>query len=347
MGRAGRIPNLKSKMPKSKMPKVTVCIPTYNRANFLTYALESVLQQTYGDFELLVCDDASTDSTPEIVRQYGDLRIRYIRHPENLGRSRNMRSGFEAARGEYFIKFDDDDALTPEFLAKTTAILDAESAVDFVCTNHWIIDANNQRIESATQENSARWGKDKLKPGIIPDLLWQTFDCQSLQVGSTLFRRNCLAEVDYMRPQADGCEDFDLLVRLALAGKQAYFLPGFLMEYRFHGGQTSLPQKLHFLQAKLFCLDSYHFSSGQLEARRLVKQAQTQQELALRLLEQGQIKKGRILLQESLPVLGNSRRAMLGLILSYLPNSWRQFILQKFRQFRPQNYTDKVRSREK
>jgi glycosyltransferase involved in cell wall biosynthesis len=328
------------------MPKVTVCIPTYNRANFLAHALESVLRQTYGDFELLVCDDASTDSTPEIVRQYGDSRIRYIRHPENLGRSRNMRSGFAAARGEYFIKFDDDDALTPEFIAKTTAILDAESAVDFVCTNHWIIDANNQRIESATQENSARWGKDKLKPGIIPDLLWQTFDYQSLQVGSTLFRYNCLAEVDYMRPQADGCEDFDLLVRLALAGKQAYFLPEFLMEYRFHGGQTSLPQKLHFLQAKLFCLDSYRFADEQLEARRLVKCAETQQDLALKLLENGKVKQGRTLLQESLQVLGNSRRARLGLIFSYFPHSWQQFILGIFRRFRPRSYTDKVRSRE-
>jgi GT2 family glycosyltransferase len=64
-------------------------------------------------------------------------------------------------------------------------------------------------------------------------------------VGSTLFRYQSLADVDYMRSQADGCEDFDLLVRLALAGKQAYFLPELLMEYRFHGGQTSLKQAVH------------------------------------------------------------------------------------------------------
>ena len=95
------------------------------------------------------------------------------------------------------------------------------------------------RIESATQENSVRWGKDQLAKGVIPDLMRQTFDYQSLQVGSTLFRRACLEQVDYMRPEADGCEDFDLLVRLAIAGDQGYFLPEFLMEYRFHGGQTS------------------------------------------------------------------------------------------------------------
>jgi cellulose synthase/poly-beta-1,6-N-acetylglucosamine synthase-like glycosyltransferase len=66
-----------------------------------------------------------------------------------------MRSGFEVSSGTYFIKFDDDDALTPEFLEKTVAVLEAEPSVDFVCTNHWIINQNGDRDESATSENSA------------------------------------------------------------------------------------------------------------------------------------------------------------------------------------------------
>jgi glycosyltransferase involved in cell wall biosynthesis len=197
------------------MPKVTVCIPTYNRANYLRYSVNSVLTQTYQDFELIICDDGSKDNTSEVISEWHDRRIRYIRQPKNIGRSKNMRSGFDAATGNYFVKFDDDDAITPEFLEKTVAVLDNEPTVDFVCTNHWIINQNGDRMESATLENAAKWGKDKLKQGTIPDLILQTFQYQSLQVGSTLFRRDCLAEVDYMRPEADGCEDFDLLVRLA------------------------------------------------------------------------------------------------------------------------------------
>jgi glycosyltransferase involved in cell wall biosynthesis len=325
------------------MPKVSVCIPTYNRANFLIYSVNSVLQQTYSDFELIICDDGSPDNTSEVVSQWNDSRIRYIKHPKNIGRSKNMRSGFEAATGEYFIKFDDDDGLTPEFLEKTVAILEAESAVDFVCTNHWIIDRNNNKIESATQENSAKWGKDKLKQGVIPNLMWQTFQYQSLQVGSTLFRRACLEEVNYMRPEADGCEDFDLLVRLSIAQKQGYFLPEFLMEYRFHGGQTSLGQNLHFLESKLFCLDSYRFPDEQLERQRLIKIAQTKQDLGLRLIEKGETKEGRKLLQESEQVLGQSRRATLGIIVSYLPTNFRHLVFQGFRQMRPKDYTEQVR----
>jgi hypothetical protein len=146
-----------------------------------------------------------------------------------------------------------------------------------------------------------------------------------------------------MRPEADGCEDFDLLVRLAIAGNQGYFLPEFLMEYRFHGGQTSLRQNLHFLSAKAFCINSYSFPDQELEKFRLVKLAATQQDLGLRLIEKGDTLEGRQLLYQSTQVIGNSPRATLGLIISYLPVSLRQLALQGFRQMRPKDYTEQVR----
>ncbi|MDJ0508873.1 MAG: glycosyltransferase family 2 protein [Crocosphaera sp.] len=326
------------------MAKVSVCIPTYNRSHYLKYAVNTVLSQTYSDFELIICDDGSPDNTPDVVAEFKDSRIRYIRHEKNIGRSLNMRSGFEAAKGEYFIKFDDDDGLTPEFLEKTVKVLDESKKVDFVCTNHWIINKDSQRSESATKENTIRWGKDQLKEGIIEDLDWQTFERQSLQVGSTLFRYSCLKEVDYMNPKADGCEDFDLLVRLALVGKVGYFLPQYLMEYRFHGGQTSLGQNLHFLQAKVHCIGGYRFSDQVLEKKRIIKLSQTQQDLGLRLIEQGNTEEGRKLLQASKQILGDSKRVKLGLLMSYLPVNVRQFILQWFRQLKPKDYTEKVRS---
>ncbi len=74
------------------MAKVSVCIPTYNRANLLHYAVNSVLNQTYNDFELIITDDGSKDNTAEVVSQWNDSRIRYIRHPQNIGKSNNMRT---------------------------------------------------------------------------------------------------------------------------------------------------------------------------------------------------------------------------------------------------------------
>jgi glycosyltransferase involved in cell wall biosynthesis len=325
------------------MPKVSICIPTYNRSNYLTYSVNSVLQQTYRDFELIICDDASTDDTPAIVSQWQDSRIRYIRHPQNIKRCRNMRSGFETATGDYFLKFDDDDAIAPEFLEKTVAILDRHPEIDFVCSDHWIINAKNERDEAATKANSVKWGKNRLKKGVIVDLERETFIHQSLQVGSTLFRRNCLQEVDFMRQKADGCEDFDLLVRLAIAGKQGYFLPELLMEYRFHGAQTSLKQDLHFLCAKVFCIDGYRFKDEDLERSRIEKLAGTQRVLGLRLIERGDSQKGRELLKQSDRILGSNLRAKVGLFLSYLPLSFRKIALNGFRRTRPKDYSEKVR----
>lgn len=326
------------------MPKVSVVIPTYNRADILPYAVNSVLQQTYGDFELLICDDASPDHTAAVVAQWQDPRIRYIRHPQNIQRSRNMRSGYEAAQGEYFIKFDDDDALTPDFLARTVAVLDQHPNVDFVCTDHWVINARNQRDEAATQANSAKWGKDQLQEAVIPDLVTETFERQSLQVGSTLFRRASLAAVDFMRFEADGCEDFDLLVRLALAGQTGYFIPERLMEYRFHGGQTSLRQDIHFLSAKLFCLEGYRFDQPPLEASRQVKIQGLKQVLALRLIEKGETQRGRQLLVDLRQGGDRSRRAQVGMVLSYLPLALRRWVFQSFRKVRPQDYSERVRT---
>ena len=326
-------------------PKVSVCIPTYNRAGILPYAVESVLGQTYSNFELLICDDASPDHTPQVVSQWSDPRIRYIRHPKNIKRSRNMRSGYEAAQGEYFIKFDDDDALTPTFLEKAVAVLDDQPTVDFVCSDHWVINARNQRDEAATAANSAKWGKDRLGDGIIDDLLTETFIHQSLQVGSSLFRKSSLESVDFMRFEADGCEDFDLLVRCAIAHQTAYFIPERLMEYRFHGGQTSLRQDIHFLTAKSFCLASYRFSHRpELEQARLNKLNGLKQVLAMRLIEKGETQKGRSLIAELKAIGSLSSRAQVGQVLSYLPSWARQLAFQGFRQVRPKDYSEKVRN---
>jgi hypothetical protein len=155
-----------------------------------------------------------------------------------------------------------------------------------------------------------------------------------------------------MRFEADGCEDYDLLVRLALANKTGYFIPEKLMEYRFHGGQTSLKQDIHFLTAKLFCLQDYQLLDGEasplenraLDQSRLTKIQELKQVLALRLIEQGESRSGRQLLQELRHSGTLSSRARVGALLSYLPLGLRQQAFRSFRQIRPKDYSEQVRS---
>jgi hypothetical protein len=146
-----------------------------------------------------------------------------------------------------------------------------------------------------------------------------------------------------MRAAADGCEDFDLLVRLALAGKTGYFIPERLMEYRFHGGQTSVRQAIHFLKAKAFCLESYRFEDPELEKERVQRLAFLWESLGLRLIERGETAGGRELLEKAARVSGRSRRSTLGFLLSYIPGNLRRFAFDSFRKLRPKDYAERVR----
>lgn len=95
------------------LPLVTIGIPTYNRSGYLRQALQSALAQTYPNLEIIVSDNASTDDTPQVIAEYTDPRIRFIRQPENLGMAGNWNACLRAATGEYFLLLSDDDLLVP------------------------------------------------------------------------------------------------------------------------------------------------------------------------------------------------------------------------------------------
>jgi glycosyltransferase involved in cell wall biosynthesis len=315
------------------MPKFSICIPTFNRVQLLSDAIASVLCQTETNFELIVCDDGSTDSTERFMAELalsGESRIRYIRHAQNIGKSNNMRSGFEAAQGKYFIKFDDDDRLTPEFLSATAAILDRYPEVDFVGTDHWIIDSHSQRDLGASDRNSCLWKRTTLPQGVVKNQLSVMFVDQSFQVGATLFRRQALLEVGYMRPNMQNCEDTDLLVRLALANKQGYYLNDRLMEYRVHAEQQGIDRAIPYLQDKLRYLESHQFDSEELEKIRQFRLAETQLLLGLRLINMGKTEVGRSLVHAGKAIA--PLKAWTGLGLSLLPRSLRTQTFKLIRQ---------------
>lgn len=127
-------------------PKVSVCIPSYNCAPFLAEALDSVLNQSYTDFELLIIDDCSTDSSAEIIARYAerDARIVFLRNETNLGMVANWNRCLHEARGEYIrYLFADDLFASPACLEKMTAALDADREVSLVVSARNIIDENS------------------------------------------------------------------------------------------------------------------------------------------------------------------------------------------------------------
>lgn len=116
-------------------PRVSIGLPVYNGENYLRQGLESLLGQTYTDFELIIADNASTDSTEEICRGYAgdDPRIRYFRHESNRGASYNFNYVVHQARGRYFKWHAHDDACLPEYLERCVGVLDEAPETTVLC----------------------------------------------------------------------------------------------------------------------------------------------------------------------------------------------------------------------
>ena len=111
------------------MPKISVIMPAYNAERYIREAIDSILRQTWSDFELIIIDDGSTDSTAAIIAGYTDNRIRFCPNAQNMGVAATLNRGLELACGAYVARMDADDISLPERFAKQAAYLDAHPNV--------------------------------------------------------------------------------------------------------------------------------------------------------------------------------------------------------------------------
>ncbi len=139
-------------------PKVSIGLAVYNGEDYLDEAIQSILNQTFTDFELIISDNASTDSTPEICKKYlaVDKRIRYSCNPTNIGGANNENLTFQLSRGQYFRWAAHDDVLAPELLEKCVAVLDRCPEVVLCLTGITAIDEHGTRTAQYSRNN----GKD-------------------------------------------------------------------------------------------------------------------------------------------------------------------------------------------
>lgn len=101
-----------------KEPTVSIIIPTYNRSKTIKRSINSVLYQTYDDFEIIVIDDGSSDGTDKVIKEFNDSRIKYVRHELNRGASAARNTGIKLSRGKYIAFQDSDDVWVPDKLEK-------------------------------------------------------------------------------------------------------------------------------------------------------------------------------------------------------------------------------------
>jgi len=197
-------------------PRVSVGIPVYNGEKYLSEAIDSVLSQTYSDFEIVIADNASTDATPDICKSFADKddRIRYVRNAENLGASPNYRRVFELARGEYFCWMPADEAMLSQYLEKLSAVLDQEPDV-VLAFPHYLIrtDSDDPRPHPASRDTDLRHptARERIRKMFRERIVgpnWPIFG---------LYRKSVLAQTQLLRPLI-GADDY-VTLEMALLGK--------------------------------------------------------------------------------------------------------------------------------
>lgn len=212
------------------LPKVSVVLPTYNRAKVLGRSIQSVLRQSYGNLELLVIDDGSDDETAEIVSAISDPRLRYISLSENTGVSAARNAGIGLARGEFIAFQDSDDEWLPNKLAKQVSAIEEKPDVAVVfCTLKRIYEQEgeshlNPRIPVPTARDAL------LRQLLIRNLAWtQTW----------LVRKSVLEEYTSQQgpfhPELSRGEDWELILRIAVDHKLMHLPEVLVLAYKTQG----------------------------------------------------------------------------------------------------------------
>jgi glycosyltransferase involved in cell wall biosynthesis len=213
-------------------PKVTMGMPVFNGEVFLEAALASLVKQTFEDFELIITDNASTDRTEAICRDYAsrDRRIRYVRNDVNVGFCLNQNNVIKMATGAYFLLTHHDDIRSVDYLEKTVPVLDADASITICYTKTRDIDENGNAL-----------------PRVDPELRWDSADLRE-RFRDTI-RMDHICEPDFGLTRTDvlhatclhgdyADSDRVLLAELALYGP-FHCVPEYLFFRRAHAGQST------------------------------------------------------------------------------------------------------------
>jgi glycosyltransferase involved in cell wall biosynthesis len=194
-------------------PVVSLAMPVYNGANYIRVAIASCLEQDFNDLELIITDNASTDATEEICREFAakDPRVKYVRNSKNLGAGPNYNLGFELARGRYFKWCAHDDVISPDYLRATVAALEATPAATLAFTRTQCMDEAGAPIDLVGTESAAISDSDPAKR--FARALRQMGTCYAI---FGLFRADALRKSTQHRPYYGS--DRALLAELALLG---------------------------------------------------------------------------------------------------------------------------------
>jgi glycosyltransferase involved in cell wall biosynthesis len=225
-------------MREQTLPFVTIAIPTYNRAgSYLPVALRSALAQNYPRLEVLVADNASTDETASLFQGIIDKRVRYLRHPVNIGANRNYNYCLNEARGDYFLLLHDDDAIDDDFVAACMAAANYEVHEGIIRTGVRVIDEQGSTVREIV---------NAVGEGSLAQYFQAWFAGQTnWYLANTLFRTRQLREQGGFHSRYHLAEDGFAIARLARF--HHIDVPQVKASFRVHRGENTVADPAHAL----------------------------------------------------------------------------------------------------
>jgi len=216
-----------------KQPMISICIPAYNNEGFIKETIESILNQTYKNFELIVVDDKSRDNTVKVVEEIKDARIKLFKNEKNLGMVGNWNRCLELANGEYVKLICADDILYPDCVAKEVKVLEHYPNVNMVVSNTALV--NNDGKKTGEFRRYFKKGVVKGKEVVKMSLLIQNFFGAPV---NTMFRKKALEKSGKFDIDFTYILDFDLWIRIAALG-DIYILKETLNGFRIRNDSNT------------------------------------------------------------------------------------------------------------
>lgn len=206
---------------------ISVVIPTYNRAHFISRAIHSALNQTYQEFEIIVVDDGSTDNTEQVVKKFSDKRIVYIRHEVNKGVSAARNTGIKISRGEFIAYLDNDDEWLPDKLEKQITKFNALS------DNFAIVYSGAYNVLNKTEEIVS-----EVTPYLRGKIYTIFLKGCIFDPTTAMIRKSCFEKSGLFDESLSSCHDWDMWIRIA-KHYEIDFVPDILMKHYVHKDQVS------------------------------------------------------------------------------------------------------------
>ena len=221
----------------NKIPKVSVCVPSYNHARYIGQCIESVLGQTLDDWELVIVDNSSSDNTDDVVRGYRDPRIRFFKNESNIGAARNWKRCASLARGGYVAFLQSDDFYLPQMLERSAGMLDAHPTVGFTHSGFHRIDEEGNHIGTKQQ-----WQANRVMPGLAA---LRTLAVDNYITPSTvMMRQSSFHDAGGIDESYQYELDWSMWMRLALRGDVAYIAEPLVTQRSGHSGSLTVSRVL-------------------------------------------------------------------------------------------------------